>query len=116
MKHDEAVTALASLAQGTRLEIYRLLVKRGPEGYAPGELSEKLEIPSPTLSFHLKGLQQAKLITVRRDGRFLYYAANFPEMDDLVSYLTENCCGLADDACARECRPAANPTPKRKRA
>jgi DNA-binding transcriptional ArsR family regulator len=116
MKHEEAVKALGSLAQATRLAIYRLLVKRGPEGYVPGDLADKLEIPAPTLSFHLKELQQARLISVRREGRFLFYSANFPEMHDLVAYLSENCCSLAADACAPDCKPIAAVSLRRKRA
>ena len=116
MKHDDAVRALGSLAQETRLSIYRLLVKRGPGGFVPGDLAEKLAIPSPTLSFHLKELQQARLVSVRRDGRYLYYSANFPEMHELVAYLSENCCSLADETCAPDCKPVAAATPGRKRA
>ena len=94
MKDEQAVEALAALAQDSRLAVYRLLVKRGPEGYAAGEIAERLGLPSPTLSFHLKALAQAGLVVTRKDSRFIYYAANFQQMNTLVGYLTENCCSL----------------------
>jgi len=104
MKHSEAVEALAALAQGSRLAVFRLLVKRGPEGYPAGVIGERLDIPGPTLSFHLKALAQAGLVSMRREGRFLHYSANFAGMNAVVAYLTENCCGLGS---AREplCAP-----------
>jgi ArsR family transcriptional regulator, arsenate/arsenite/antimonite-responsive transcriptional repressor len=108
MKSEEAVSALGALAQESRLSIFRLLVKRGPDGHTPGELAEKLEIPAPTLSFHLKELQHADLIVSRREGRFLYYSANFDTMNGLVGFLSENCCSLSDSACDAQCRPAAS--------
>jgi DNA-binding transcriptional ArsR family regulator len=106
MKSVVAVSALGALAQDSRLAIYRLLVKRGPEGYAPGELAERLDLPGPTLSFHLKALTQASLVEVRRSGRSLNYRANFLRMNQLVAYLTEHCCsdGSMPDPC---CVPAA---------
>lgn len=105
MKVTEAVDALGALAHESRLEVHRLLVKRGPEGFTPGELAERLGIPAPTLSFHLKELQRVGLVLVRREGRFLYYTANFPRTHGLVEYLTENCCSLS--ATTSECRPVA---------
>lgn len=114
MKSDDVVKALAALAQESRLSVYRLLVKRGPDGFSPGEISQKLEIPAPTLSFHLKELLRARLITSRRDGRFLYYSANFEEMNALLDFLTENCCSLANESCGPSCTPAQQT--KRKRA
>jgi ArsR family transcriptional regulator len=107
MKSRSVIESLAALAQESRLAIFRLLVKRGPEGYTPTQLGEKLDVPSPTLSFHLKELQRAGLIDVRRDGRFLYYRPNFSHMNQLIGFLTENCCVLADTACGPECAPAA---------
>ncbi len=101
------MSSLAALAQESRLAIFRLLVKRGPEGYTPTELAERLDVPAPTLSFHLKELQRASLIEVRREGRFLYYRPNFPAMNRLIGFLTENCCSLADRDCGPECRPVA---------
>lgn len=114
MKHNDAVQALGALAQESRLTVFRMLVKRGPEGFNPGELSERLEIPAPTLSFHLKELQRAGLVLARREGRFLYYSANFEQMRELLGFLTENCCSLSDAACDSECKPIAET--KRKRA
>lgn len=100
MKSSDAVTALAALAQESRLAIFRLLVKRGPEGFTPGELIEKnLSVTATTLSFHLKALHHARLLNVRRKGRFLYYSPNFRQMSDLRGFLTDHCCELADDVC-----------------
>lgn len=79
MKSSEVLEALSALAQESRLSLFRMLVKRGPEGYTPTQLGEKLNVPGPTLSFHLKELQRAKLIEARREGRFLYYSPNFPQ-------------------------------------
>jgi ArsR family transcriptional regulator len=99
MKSTNAIESLAALAQESRLAIFRMLVKRGPEGYTPTQLGEKLNVTSPTLSFHLKELQRAGLLDVRREGRFLYYRPNFAHMNQLIGFLTENCCGLADYGC-----------------
>jgi ArsR family transcriptional regulator len=106
MKSNDAIESLAALAQGSRLAIFRMLVKRGPEGYTPTQLGARLNVTSPTLSFHLKELQRAGLVDVRRDGRFLYYRPNFAHMRQLIGFLTENCCVLADAGCAPECAPA----------
>jgi ArsR family transcriptional regulator len=114
MKSNEVVEGLAALAQESRLAIFRMLVKRGPEGYTPTQLGEKLNLASPTLSFHLKQLQRAGLIDVRRDGRFLYYRPNFSHMNQLIGFLTENCCVLADKGCGPECASPAADTPTRR--
>jgi DNA-binding transcriptional ArsR family regulator len=105
MKSKEAIDALSALASEARLAVYRLLVKRGPEGYTPSELIQRVQVPAPTLSFHLKGLMQAGLITSRRDGRNLYYSPNFERVRGLVEFLTENCCSLADEVCDTSCQP-----------
>jgi ArsR family transcriptional regulator len=107
MKSKDAIESLAALAQESRLAIFRMLVKRGPKGYTPTQLGEKLSVASPTLSFHLKELQRAGLLDVRRDGRFLYYRANFTHMNQLIGFLTENCCVLSDSGCGPECAPAS---------
>ena len=107
MKIQEVVAALGALAQESRLGVFRLLVKRGPQGYTPGELAQRLQIPAPTLSFHLKELQRVGLVAVQREGRFLNYTANFPQMNELLGFLTENCCSLSDEACDTSCPPAA---------
>ena len=101
----EAISALSALASESRLAVYRLLVKRGPQGYTPSELAARLDIPAPTLSFHLKGLVQAGLVDSRREARNLFYNPNFERMNALVSFLTENCCSLADEACDTTCQP-----------
>ena len=107
MKSENVVQALGALAQDSRLAVFRLLVKRGPQGYTPGDLAEKIEIPAPTLSFHLKELQRADLLGVRREGRFLHYSANFATMQGLIDFLTEKCCSLADVECDSTCAPVA---------
>jgi DNA-binding transcriptional ArsR family regulator len=106
MKPMDAVESLSALAQESRLSVFRMLVKRGPEGYTPTQLGEKLNVASPTLSFHLKELHRAGLVDVRRDGRFLYYRPNFAHMNRLIEFLTESCCALADKGCGPECAPA----------
>jgi DNA-binding transcriptional ArsR family regulator len=114
MKSMDVVRALAALAQDSRLAVYRVLVRRGPAGYTPGELGEKLRIHAPTLSFHLKALAGAGLIAARRDGRFIYYSASFDHMRQLVDFLTENCCSLSGADCDTAC--AVQPVTRRKRA
>lgn len=99
MKPAQAVKALAALAQPTRLAIYRLLVAVGPGGMVAGQIAEKLEVSPATMSFHFRTLSHAGLIDRRQDGRFIYYAANFLVMNDIVDYLTENCGGGDADAC-----------------
>jgi ArsR family transcriptional regulator, arsenate/arsenite/antimonite-responsive transcriptional repressor len=99
MKSAQVVKALAALAQPTRLSIYRLLVARGPQGMAAGQVAEKLKVPPATLSFHLKALSHAGLVESRQESRYVFYAANFAVMNGMVAYLTENCCGGNPDAC-----------------
>jgi DNA-binding transcriptional ArsR family regulator len=99
MKTPEALKALAALAQDTRLAIYRLLVEAGNDGLSVGTIADRLELAAPTLSFHLKELANAGLIAPRQEGRFIYYSANYTRMNDLLGYLTENCCrGAGCDA------------------
>jgi DNA-binding transcriptional ArsR family regulator len=92
MKTLDAVAALGALAQETRLDVFRLLVEAGPTGLAAGEIGAQLGIPANTLSFHLKTLSQAGLLESRQEGRYIFYAANYPRMDDLIAFLTRNCC------------------------
>lgn len=113
MKQNDAVASLAALAQDSRLALFRLLVRRGPEGYAAGEIAERLRIPAPTLSFHLKALAQAGLVSARKASRFLYYSANFDRMNELLAYLTEHCCSLATECAPDACAPARIATRKR---
>ena len=100
MKKAAAVAALGALAQETRLDIFRLLVEKGPEGLPAGEIGTRLKLPSPTLSFHLNQLRFAGLISSRRESRSIIYSANFKMMNDLIGYLTENCCGGRPELCA----------------
>ncbi|NNM82940.1 MAG: helix-turn-helix transcriptional regulator [Burkholderiales bacterium] len=100
MKVETAVEALAALAQESRLAVFRLLVQAGQEGVAAGAIAEKLGIQPATLSFHLKTLAHAGLVKSRTEGRFVIYSANYPEMDNLVNYLTENCCAGDATQCA----------------
>jgi len=115
MEDHSAVDALAALAQESRLAIYRLLVKRGPEGFTPGEISGQLGIPGPTLSFHLKELARAGLVSVRRESRFMHYSASFARMNELIAYLTENCCSLGT-TCDVACVPITTNVGRRRRA
>ena len=115
MKSIEAIDALAALAQESRLALFRLLVKRGPEGYTPTELADRLELPAPTLSFHLKELQRAGLIEARREGRFLFYSPNFAHMNALLAFLTANCCSLGNETCGPVCGPATAPLAQQQR-
>lgn len=107
MKTKEAIGSLSALASESRLSVFRLLIKRGPEGYTPSELSARLDIPAPTLSFHLRELAHAELVTSRREGRNLFYSPNLIRMNALIGYLTDNCCSLASGACDADCRPIA---------
>jgi DNA-binding transcriptional ArsR family regulator len=92
MEKIEAITALAALAQDSRLDIFRLLVQTGTEGLPAGQIAERLGLPSNTLSFHLNQLRHAGLVTFRRESRSLIYAAEYAAMNALLAYLTENCC------------------------
>jgi ArsR family transcriptional regulator, arsenate/arsenite/antimonite-responsive transcriptional repressor len=109
MKKSAAITALSALAQESRFDIYRVLVQAGPAGKPAGQISEKLGLPSATLSFHLNQLRQAGLVTFRRDGRSLIYAAQYDTMNGLLTYLTENCCQGDLSVCnVAGCHPEAN--------
>ncbi len=92
MELQTAVKALTAIAQETRLSIFRILVQRGELGLSAGEIAKSLSIPNATLSFHLKELSNVGLITARQESRFIYYAANFSAMNELLGFLTENCC------------------------
>jgi len=112
MEKKAVLAALTGLAQESRLGIFRLLVERGPEGMAAGAIAERLRMANATLSFHLKELSHARLVTGRQAGRFIYYSANFATMNGLVDYLTENCCRGAscDVACAPSPRKGRKPS------
>lgn len=92
MDEKTAVAALAALAQEARLRVFRALVGAGPEGMTPGALSAMLDIPGSTLSFHLKELVRAELVSVEREGRSLNYRPALVQMDALLAYLTDHCC------------------------
>ena len=92
MKVTNAVPLLAALAQETRLAIFRALVQAGPEGLAAGRIAEVVGAPASTLSFHLKELSAAGLASARQDGRFIYYAASYATVAELIAFLTEKCC------------------------
>ena len=100
-----ALTVFESLSAGIRLDVYRLLVERGPEGMVAGEIGSALDVPPTNLSFHLKALSQAGLVTVVQEGRFLRYRANLPLMQELIAYLTEECCSGHPEQCAELCAP-----------
>jgi len=105
MNEMSAIAALGALAQETRLALFRLLVTCGPQGLAAGAIGERLGVAPSSLSFHLQELVHAGLITQRRLGRNLIYSAAYGRMNELLLYLTENCCGRGD-ACAPACNPA----------
>src|SRR3979411_46785 len=108
MKKPGALSALAALAQDNRLDVFRLLVQAGPEGMPAGVVAGSLGLAPNTLTFHFDRLRQAGLVTVRRDGRSMIYAARFDVMNTLLGFLTENCCGGKPDLCApAACKPAA---------
>jgi len=92
MEISNAVERLAALAQDSRLAIFRLLVEAGPAGQSAGEISEELDIPPPTLSFHLKDLNNAGLVHAQREGRSIHYSANYTSINELIDYLKQNCC------------------------
>ena len=99
MEVDDAVVALSALAQGTRLDVFRALVKAGGEGMSAGGIASALGVAPATLSFHLKELSRAGLIHSERDGRSVIYQADFTKMKSLVDFLTEDCCGGHPDVC-----------------
>jgi len=107
METKDAVAALAALAQDSRLDVFRLLVQTGPDGIAAGRIAERLAISPATLSFHLAQLRHAGLINMRRDGRSLVYSADYDGMNELMSFLTENCCGGAVACGVPACEPAS---------
>jgi len=93
MEKRVAVMALAALAQDNRLDVFRLLVQAGPDGMPAGAVAEALDLAPNTLTFHFDRLRMAGLVTVRREGRSMIYAARYETMNDLLGFLTENCCG-----------------------
>ena len=104
MEQNDAVEALSAIAQDTRLAIFRLLVQAGPDGLAAGVIGERLDLPPATLSFHLAHLARSGLARSQQQGRFVIYSADFDNMNRLVAFLTENCCG------GRSCAPSPKVT------
>ena len=114
MEKNQAIAALAAIAQESRLDIFRLLVQAGDDGMPAGKIGEHLGLPSATLAFHLKELKHAGLVTCTREGRSLIYAAAYPVMNSLLTYLTQNCCQGNPAACgiaSLSCAPAKKPAP-----
>jgi ArsR family transcriptional regulator, arsenate/arsenite/antimonite-responsive transcriptional repressor len=105
LKANETISALGALAHQTRLEAFRLLVQQGLDGLPAGVIADRLKLAPSSLTFHLQKLAHAGLVTQRRVSRQLFYAANFATMNELVAYLTENCCG-GETICGPICRPA----------
>lgn len=93
MDTKQALAALSSLAQDSRLAVFRLLVQVGPDGMAASKIAERLDIAPSSLSFHLKELSHAGMVDSRQDGRFVIYTADVGAMNGLIGFLTENCCG-----------------------
>ena len=123
MEIKAAVTALSALAQGTRLSIYRLLVEAGRDGESVGRIGETLKVPGATLSFHLKELARAGLVTTRQERQFIYYAIDFERMAELMTFLTQNCCQgmpqkcltIVETALGSCCLPKFKSTKQKKR-
>ena len=123
MEIKSAATSLAALAQETRLSIFRLLVEAGPDGIAAGRIGETLEVPAATLSFHLKELARAGLVSTRHERQFIYYAVDFEHMAELMTFLTQNCCQgmpekcltVVETALGRCCLPQPKTKQKRSR-
>jgi DNA-binding transcriptional ArsR family regulator len=105
MKTSQIVKALGALAHEHRLAIFRLLVERGPEGLPAGAIADRVGLVPSSLTFHLQNLQKAGLITQRRESRHLFYSADFAAMNELVGYLTENCCAASSGECDASCKP-----------
>ena len=100
MQKQVAIQVFESLSSGIRLDVYRLLMKQGPQGMVAGQIASALDLPPANLSFHLKAMTQAGLVTVEQEGRFQRYRANFPLMVDLIAYLTAECCAGHPEECA----------------
>ena len=110
MDKNTATTIFESLSSGVRLDVFRLLVKKGLNGMVAGEIASTLDIPPNNLSFHLKAMTYAKMVTAEQEGRFQRYRANMPMMLDMIAYLTEECCAGHPEQCA-DMRAASSCSP-----
>jgi ArsR family transcriptional regulator len=110
METKETIAALAALAQESRLAVFRLLVQVGPAGMAATRIAENISVSSSALSFHLKELTHANLVSTRREGRFVIYAANFDTMNGLIGFLSDNCCGGNVCSPVAVCKPTEKNT------
>lgn len=115
METKHAVDALGALAHEYRLQIYRLLVEKGPVGMSAGAIGEAVGLAPSSLTFHLQNLHRTGLVVQRRESRSLIYSVDFAAMNDLVGYLTENCCAGSAASCATSCKPSAAPKAAKKR-
>ena len=119
MQTKQVLTILSALAQESRLAVYRLLIENAADGLAASVIAEKLGLPNATLSFHLKELSHAGLVTSQPSGRFIYYAPVIQAMNDLIGYLTDHCCSQSDGSCGVDkalCKPSAATTKSRSKA
>src|ERR1700693_5565126 len=114
MEKSAAVAALAALAQDSRLDVYRLLVRAGPEGLPAGEVATALSVAPSTLTFHFDRLRQAGLIQVRRESRLMIYSARYEVMNALLDYLSESCCAGPTDGSTKRASARARHTPTKK--
>ena len=110
MEQKRAIAALAALAQDSRMDIFRLLVRRGPEGMPAGEIAERLGVQPATLSFHLSQLSHAGLLTSRRQSRSIIYSADIAAMKDVVAFLLHDCCSGHPELCGVGATGAAEPS------
>jgi DNA-binding transcriptional ArsR family regulator len=115
MEKSNAVAALAALAQDNRLDVYRVLVQAGPDGLPAGQVAAALKLAPNTLTFHFDRLRGAGLVSVRRDGRSMIYAARYDTMNALLAYLTENCCKGRPGQCLPAARTKRPPATARRR-
>ncbi len=114
MQQSDATTIFESLSSGIRLDVYRLLVRHGADGLVAGQIATALNVPPTNLSFHLKALAHAGLVSVEQEGRFQRYRADLPVMAALIGYLTEECCAGHPELCV-ELRPRARNAARRTR-
>lgn len=105
MDSNIAIRSLAALAHESRLAVFRMLVTAGPHGLPAGEIAQQLNVSPSSLSFHLKDLSYAELVSARQEGRYVFYSANFDTMTELMRYLTENCCAGAPCAAVHALKP-----------